>query len=96
MLVVLHEDSDGLYFYADKKYYWQPRVGVVHEMSMLQCGQAIRKKLTSMEEISEMLYRFAITREGCRNEQEGTVVWQDSETYGALQEAGVCEQNAGD
>lgn len=97
MLIVLHEDSDGVYFYADKKYFWQPRVGVVHEMTMLQAGQAIQKKLTSMEEVAEMLWRFSLTTEGKNHVKErGDDVSQDSETERQMQEAGVCEQNAGD
>jgi hypothetical protein len=68
MLVVLHEDNDGVHFYAGEKYYYQPRVGVVHEMTFSQIGQSIRQRLTTNEELVEMLYRLALTRPCNRRE----------------------------
>jgi hypothetical protein len=68
MLVVLHEDGEGVHFFADEKYYFQPRVGVVHEMTFSQIGQSIRQRLKTNEELVEMLYRLSLTRPCNRKE----------------------------
>lgn len=76
MLIVLHEDGEGVHFFADEKYYFQPRVGVVHEMTFSQIGQSIRQRLKTNEELVEMLYRLALTRPCNRKE-----FIHESETY---------------
>jgi hypothetical protein len=68
MLIVLHEDGEGVHFFADEKYYFQPREGVVHEMTFGQVGQSIRQRLKTNEELVEMLYRLALTRPCNRKE----------------------------
>ena len=68
MLVVLHEDGEGVHFFADEKYYFQPREGLVHEMTFGQVGQSIRQRLKTNEELVEMLYRLALTRPCNRKE----------------------------
>lgn len=76
MLIVLHEDGEGVHFFADEKYYFQPREGVVHEMTFGQVGQSIRQRLKTNEELVEMLYRLALTRPCNRKE-----FIHESETY---------------
>ena len=76
MLVVLHEDGEGVHFFADEKYYFQRREGVVQEMTFGQVGQSIRQRLKTNEELVEMLYRLSLTRPCNRKE-----FIHESETY---------------
>lgn len=71
-LVFIHESVNGVYFYADSKYIFQPPVGVGHVLTFTQCWRAVweeRKHLGSGG-FMEMAIAFAETRNLYREEME--------------------------
>lgn len=71
-LVFIHESVNGVYFYADSKYIFQPPVGVAHVMSFTQCWKAVwnEKKDLGVNGFLDMAEAFAITRNLYREEIE--------------------------
>ncbi|NBX48868.1 hypothetical protein EBT25_02815 [bacterium] len=76
-LVFIHESVNGVYFYADSKFIFQPPVGVAHVMSFTQCWRAVWEERKHLAESGflEMALAFAqarnLYREGMENERNG-------------------------
>lgn len=64
MLTVLHECHEGIYFYVNGQYIFQPRQGVGHVLTFEQAFRDILRRDPSMERLADLLHPFALTRLG--------------------------------
>lgn len=71
-LVFIHESVNGVYFYADSKFIFQPPVGVGHILSFTQCWRAVWEERKHLGESGflEMALAFAEARNNYREEME--------------------------
>lgn len=76
-LVFIHESVNGVYFYANSKFIFQPPVGVGHILSFSQCWRAVWEERKHLGETGflEMAVAFAearnLYREEIENERNG-------------------------